>query len=58
MFLCSLPRGEDKEIEMKDAARYIEEHHADWGVALFIVPVMVGAWTLTGIVCFVSWMLR
>jgi hypothetical protein len=45
---------ESKEDEMKDVARYIEEHHADWGVALFIAPVLLGAWGITGIVCLVA----
>jgi hypothetical protein len=51
-------RHQDREIEMKAASRYINEHHADWGVALFIVPVLVGAWSMTGIACFVAWVLQ
>jgi len=56
--LMAAVRHQDREIEMKAASRYINEHHADWGVALFIVPVLVGAWTMTGIACFVAWVLQ
>jgi hypothetical protein len=33
---------------MKAAWKYIEEHHTDYGVALFIVPVLVLACALAG----------
>lgn len=44
-----------EEDEMKAASKYIEEHHADWGVALFIVPVLLAAWAMTGMACLAAW---
>jgi hypothetical protein len=44
--------------EMKDAARYIEEHHEDWGVALFIVPVLLAAWAMMGVASLAAWVLH
>ena len=34
---------------MKAAWRYIEEHHDEYGVALFIVPALLCALAVTGI---------
>ena len=43
---------------MKDASRYIEEHHEDWGVALFIVPVLLAAWAMMGVASLAGWVLQ
>ena len=53
----SVPGVQGEEDEMKDASRYIEEHHEDWGVALFIVPVLLAAWAMMGVASLAAWVL-
>ena len=54
----SVPGVQGEEDEMKAASRYIEEHHEDWGVALFIVPVLLAAWAMSGVASLAAWVLQ
>jgi len=47
-----------KENEMKAAWKYIEEHHKEYGVALFIVPVLLCACAVAGVGWFLAWVLQ
>jgi hypothetical protein len=50
--------GDHKENELNKVCRHIDEHHGQYGVALFIVPVLLGALALLSIVNFLAWVLR
>ena len=43
---------------MKAAWKYIEEHHEQYGVALFVIPVLVCAFAVTGLGYFLAWVLQ
>ena len=43
---------------MNGALRYIEEHRAEYGVALFIIPVLLFSGAMSGFGCLVAWMLQ
>ena len=43
---------------MKAAWKYIEEHHREYGVALFVVPVLLFAGALAGMAYLLAWILR
>lgn len=43
---------------MKATWKYIEEHHEQFGAALFIVPVLACAAALIGVVCLLEWAFR
>lgn len=36
--------------------RHVEAHHADFGVALFVIPVLAIAFVLVQSVCAVCWL--
>ena len=41
---------------MKAAWKYIEEHHEEYGVALFIMPVLLCACAVVGVGRFLAWL--
>jgi len=43
---------------MKAAWKYIEDHHEEYGVALFIIPVLLFACAVTGVGIFLSWLMQ
>ena len=43
---------------MKAAWKYIETHHEEYGVALFIIPVMLCACAVSGVGYFLAWVLQ
>jgi hypothetical protein len=43
---------------MKTAWKYIEAHHREYGVALFVVPVLLCACALAGMGCLLASVLR
>ena len=54
----SIVPEQDKEHDMKVAWKYIEDHHEDFGVALFIVPVLLFAGAVTGVGFLLSWLMQ
>ena len=40
---------------MKAAWKYIEQHHEEFGVALFVCPAVIVAGALIGIAYLVAW---
>jgi hypothetical protein len=43
---------------MRATWKYIEEHHQQYGVGLFVVPVLLFAGALAGVGYLLAWMLR
>ncbi len=43
---------------MRAVCKYIEEHHEELGVALFITPVLLFACAVTGVGYFLTWVLQ
>jgi hypothetical protein len=48
----------DHETSMKAICRYIEVHHEQYGVALFIVPPLLAVLMLIGMVDGLAWLLQ
>jgi hypothetical protein len=48
----------DHETSMKAICRYIEVHHEEYGVALFIVPPLLAVLMLVGVVDGLAWLLQ
>jgi len=40
---------------MKATWKYIEEHHEQFGAALFIVPALLCACAVVGVGCLLTW---
>jgi hypothetical protein len=40
------------------AWKYIEEHHEQYGVALFVIPMLVCALVVTGVGYCLAWVLQ
>lgn len=43
---------------MKTPWKYIEDHHQEYGAALFVVPVLLFTFALAGTGYLLAWMLR
>ncbi|MDB5871183.1 MAG: hypothetical protein JWQ07_625 [Ramlibacter sp.] len=40
---------------MNRVLMYVEEHHEEYGVALFVIPVLLGAFALVSVGCVLCW---
>jgi hypothetical protein len=47
-----------KESNVKRLCNYIEHHHEEYGVALFVMPVLVAGFALFSIGCCVAWAIQ
>jgi hypothetical protein len=43
---------------VKRFCNYIEHHHEEYGVALFVLPVFLAAFALLSIGCCVAWVIE